>query len=471
MTRILLLNFTESQAAIIAKAGYTVDRGFLGVAVPVTVPEKQLYLPFQTPHPFYDYDVMVYNSDFAPELKAEFTNCMNLYDVRGCFEALVEFKTPPHVRISFLGDSTGLSVLVHGGLRFVNLKLAEQNISAFLERDLSEHSFSIPEMHRLISGFAKEIVRVGQFFDINQSYSYPYHHFRVLLSRHAEQVAAYGTNYINGKTIPSYLVLPQLKNNAKATVEIFQTLERVFPALFPDKSKNVWLESEEFMLSDEKAKDLEMEKKVAETVAIVEQMRIERVNLAKENNFIRRLLSATEDVTVDASERLSAVVKKALEFLGFSVLDIDQKTKTAIKKEDFWVSDGDFFAITEVTGTVNVNPKTKEYNDILGRMTTIFRRRTDLIPEGVSNLTGLLVLNYDCERHPSKRPKAYAGDLEHIIDAAVEQSIGILSTVELHKIIVDVKEGRLTKDRARSILKKFGRIEYITARAKTSDKE
>ena len=284
-------------------------------------------------------------------------------------------------------------------------------------------------------------------------------------------LAAYGTNYINGKTIPSYLVLPQLKDNAKATVEIFQTLELVFPALFPDKSKNAWLESEEFMLSDEKAKDLEMQKKVAETVAIVEQMRSERVKLAKENNFIRQLLSATEDVTVEASERLSAVVKKTLEFLGFNVQDIDQKTKTAIKKEDFWVSDENFFAITEVTGTVNVNPKTKEYNDILGRMTTIFRRRTDLIPEGVSNLTGLLVLNYDCERHPSKRPRAYAGDLEHIIDAAVDQSIGILSTVELHKIIVDVKEGRLTKDRARSILKKFGRIEYKTGVEKTSDKE
>jgi hypothetical protein len=467
MTRILLLNFSESQAAIIAKAGYSVDRGFLGVAIP----GKQRYLPFQTPHPFYDYDVMVYNSDLAPELQAEFTDHKNLSDERGCLEALVEFKTPPHVRISFLGDSTGLSVLVHGGLRFINLKLAEQNISAFLEHDLSEGTIAIPEMHRLISGFAKEIVRVGQFIDIDPNCSHPYYHFRVLLSRHAEQIAAYGTTHINGKTIPSYLVLPQLKDNAKATVEIFQTLERVFPALFPDKSKNAWLESEEFMLSDEKAKDLEIQKKVAETVAIVEQMQTERVNLAKENSFIRQLLSATEDVTVEASERLSAVVKKTLEFLGFNVQDIDQKTKTAIKKEDFWVSDGDFFAITEVTGTVNVNPKTKEYNDILGRMTTIFRRRTDLIPEGVSNLSGLLVLNYDCERHPSKRPKAYTGELEHIVEAAVDQNIGILSTVELHKIIVDVKEGRLVKEQARSLLKKFGRIEYEAAGTKATNKK
>jgi len=106
--------------------------------------------------------------------------------------------------------------------------------------DQSELSFAIPEMHRLISGFAKEIVSVGQFFDIDQNGSYPYHHFRVLLSRHAEQVAAYGTNYINGKTVPSYLVLPQLKDNAKATVEIFQNARTCISSVVPGQVEKTY---------------------------------------------------------------------------------------------------------------------------------------------------------------------------------------------------------------------------------------
>jgi hypothetical protein len=58
------------------------------------------------------------------------------------------------------------------------------------------------------------------------------------------------------------------------------------------------------------------------------------------------------------------------------------------------------------------------------------------------------------------RPRAYTGDLEHIVEAAKEQDIGLLSTVELHKILMAVKRGTLTKEDARALVKKSGRIEY-----------
>lgn len=346
---------------------------------------------------------------------------------------------------------------MHAGLKFVNLSRAEQNVSKLLETNQREAGFSVPEVHDLIVRFRSRVARVGQF--ISTADAPPYHYLPVLVTRNCEHVAAYGTCRGNA-LVPVYMVLPQLENNAKAIVEIFQTFEGVFPDLFPDALKKVWLQGEEFKLPDEHAKDEEIKAKLVETQAIVENLRREQAQLASENDFVRQLLVATEDSKVEPDKRLSAVVKKALRFLEFSVVDIDEKTKTAIKKEDFWVSDGGFFAITEVTGTANTNPRVKEFNDILGRITTIYKRKTDLLPEGVSSVSGLLVLNYDCERHPARRPKAYAGDLEHIVESAVEQNIGILSTVELHKIIVAVKEGSLTKENARSFLKKAGRIIY-----------
>ena len=234
----------------------------------------------------------------------------------------------------------------------------------------------------------------------------------------------------------------------------------MLPKLFPESSKNLWLKRDEFKLPDEKAKDDEIERKIKEATAAIEILRRERELLVLENDFIRQLLVATEDAKLEPQKRLSAVVRKALEFLEFHIEDIDQKTKTAIRKEDFWVSDGDFFAITEITGTVNTNPKVKEYHDILGRMKTIFQRKTDILPPEVTQVSGLLVLNFDCQRPPSNRPKAYTGEFEHIIESAAEHEIGILSTVELHKIIVAVKNGQLRKEEARSRLKKFGRIVY-----------
>lgn len=142
--------------------------------------------------------------------------------------------------------------------------------------------------------------------------------------------------------------------------------------------------------------------------------------------------------------------------------DIDQKIKTVIRKEDYWVTDGNFLAIIEVSGTANKNPKVKEFNDILGRMATLYRRQNDLpLPTGY-DIAGLLVLNYDVETPPSRRPRVYIGADAHIAETAVEQNIGILSTVELHKIVVAVKKGILTKHAARDLLKKPGRVEYST---------
>lgn len=46
------------------------------------------------------------------------------------------------------------------------------------------------------------------------------------------------------------------------------------------------------------------------------------------------------------------------------------------------------------------------------------------------------------------------------MDAARDSNIGLLSTVELHKIAMAVKEDELAKESARSILRQFGRIEY-----------
>jgi hypothetical protein len=454
MAKILLLNFSESEAVILSKSGYSADRGFMGS----DRKEQGERIPFYAPHPLYEYDILLYNSDHSPTFANEFVGVQNLLSVEGCLDALHNHNSPPHLRISFVADPIGLPLLLQGGLDFVRLSPAEQNVSMFLEHKRPAEAFAVPEVQRLVASLKNNIARVGQFFGCTEPSDL--WHFPVLLTRNHHEVAAYGASTSKDGPVPRYLVLPQMKNNAETAVEILQTLESLLPTLFPESSKNLWLQRDKFKLPDEKAKDDEIERKIAEATAAIEKLHQERELLVLENDFIRQLLVATEDGKLEPERRLSAVVKKALEFLEFRVEDIDQKTRTAIRKEDFGVSDGDFFAITEVTGTVNTNPKVKEYHDILGRMKTIFQRKTDILPAEVTQVSGLLVLNFDCQRPPSNRAKAYTGEFEHIIGSAVEHEIGILSTVELHKIVVAVKNGVLSKEEARSCLKKFGRIVY-----------
>jgi hypothetical protein len=208
------------------------------------------------------------------------------------------------------------------------------------------------------------------------------------------------------------------------------------------------------LLPEEVAVNEAIDEKVAEARSFIEAKQKEKEALAEANAFVRELLVAKEDPALPPAKRLSGVVKLALEFLGFQVEDIDQKIKKAIRK------DGKFLAITEVTGTESKNPKVKEFHDILGRMMTIYKRQTELVLPAGKDIGGLLVLNYDIETHPSRRPRAYTGADAHITDTAVEQNIGILSTVELHKIVMAVKKGIVTEDVARELVKKPGRIEY-----------
>jgi hypothetical protein len=204
-----------------------------------------------------------------------------------------------------------------------------------------------------------------------------------------------------------------------------------------------------------------VESRVEELKQFWEQAQQQKGDVTARFAFIKKILIAREDPAMPLDDRLSVNVRKTLEFLGFEVDEIDARIKSVIRKEDFWVKDeGGFLAITEVTGTNAKNPKTKEFNDLLGRMATIFKRR-ELVPD-TSNISGLLIVNYDIDTNPRQRPKLYAGDAEEIVAAAREQSIGLLSTVELYNIAVAVKDGVITKEDGRTLIKGVGRIEFRT---------
>jgi hypothetical protein len=454
--RILLLNFTEKEALNVEKAGFNVERGVMGL------PDMNWeFCPFAIPRPIYEYEVMFYNSclDRSPDLVSELENPRNLLNEKGSFRALAQLDGPPSVRVAFVGN-TKAEDIIPGGIPGVTLEDADRNVSTFVE--FQRDTFTIDALHKLIVGFKNQITSVGQFY--SAAYSHPLHHLRVLGSRDYKAIAGYGTRY--QRELPHYIILPQVKDFPRAIIETLHCLETLSPSLFPDRIRQDWINSDEFLLPNERRIKEEIAGIVSAAQVAVQAKETELAAASAANSFIRDLLTSLEDKNNEPGKQLSAVVKKALEFLEFEVDDIDAKTKSKIKKEDFWVREGNFLAITEVTGTVNKNPKIKEYNDILGRMNTIYKRKTDLCLPAGAETCGLLILAYDVKTHPSRRPKAYTGEDQHIIDAAAEQEIGVLSTVELHKIVVAVTEGRLSKIAARALIKEPGRIEFLPNESK-----
>lgn len=443
--RILLANFTVAQTESVRKAGFNVETGYVGK------PQLGVHTPwvsFYAPHPLYDYDVYVLNCEELRQFPAESQQLK--------LDALMD--RPPALRIVFTGKSSGPSLLSAGIA--VQISHVNENVSNLLVT--SPGTFAIAEIHEAISRLGGDVViPIGCYLTLSVSGTgWPLQHFPVIVNRNNDQIAAYGVNANASPVEPLYILLPQLKNNAAGLIEILNTIARIRPGILPDVKTRDWLSSPEFSFAEEANIDLEIEHKLAEARAFVVGKRAEQEEVRRRFGFIKEILIATEAPQLEPDRRLASNVKRVLEFLGFSVEDIDAKIKGAIRKEDFWVKDADFFAITEVTGTHNKNPKSKEYNDILGRLNTIFKR-SDLVPEqDKSRISGLLIVNFDIDNNPSRRPRLYSGDLEHIVEAAKESSIGILSTVELHKIAMAVKQGDLSPESARSLLRQFGRIEY-----------
>lgn len=453
--RILLVNFTEQEAHLVSRAGFNVELGYIGRL------EKRGdkdYLPYSFPHPPYEYELYVYNSKIPDrEVARLFTSPKDLLADEKMATALSNLDSSGVLRIAFIGVSSGIEALYLGGLPSVQILDAHEGVSV-LETIESERTFSVPELEAAIIKLTNRVVLpVGQYLTWGDKRTYPINHFPVILNRIGDEIASYGAIY-SKRSVPVYVILPQLENNASSLVELLNVIAKLCPELFPDIKSHKWYESEEFAFREQKAIDEEVGRRIDETKEFIETKQREKDAIAKQYSFIKEILIAREDISLEADRRLSANVRKVLDFLGFEVEDIDAKIKGAIKKEDFWVRDGDFLAITEVNGTNSKNPKITEYNGVLGRLTTIFKRR-DLVPDA-SDIRGLLVVNYDIDTHPMKRPRLYSGDLEEIVQGAKEQSIGLLSTVELYKIAVAAKDGKLSKEEARKIIKQPGRIEY-----------
>ena len=413
--------------------------------------------------PLYEYDVYVYKSSIDPKSIPSRSSLTN-FALRDTASPLLSFDQPPFVRIAFLGEKSPTH-LAAAGIPFYSLAPAHSGLSDLILPEIRD-PFTLNFVSRVVDDLRREIsIPIHQFLrPVKGIPDHPFNHFPLLVNRSRDIVGAYGSLYNSNSEVTlelAYLALPSFAKPARALTQILIALADAQPELFPDRpGKRTWLATEEFAFAEELAIDEEISAKTTELTVFIEAKQRERTEIGGRYEFMRRILVATEDSHLDKTDRLSTAVQHALEYLGFVVEDIDEQTRGAIRKEDFWARDGDFIAIVEVTGTRSKNPKTKEYNDILGRMTTIFKRR-DLVPDA-SSVSGLLILNHDLETHPTRRPRIYTGDQEEISEAAAENEIGLISSVDLYRILVAVKDGLLERGAARDLLKQAGRIEFPT---------
>ncbi len=285
-------------------------------------------------------------------------------------------------------------------------------------------------------------------------------------NRNKNCIASYRTTSLleeeESQDKPSGLLLPLCKNRIGIIGDVINVLIHERTDLFPAAKPEKWLAEDRFTPAPILTINKKIKEKKIEIKKWMSNQQEVRKKIEQEYRHYQQILIADDNFKGD--KKLSVNVKKVLEELGFEVKDIDEELKgtSGTRKEDYWVIDGDYFAVCEVSGTVRPNPKESLYRRVLQRINTIHNRKASVASlEKVTNVSGLLIANQDRKTHPDRRPKLYMGDQEEIVEAATDERISILSTVELYNIAIDVKEKRLEAKDARDIIKQGGRIEYV----------
>lgn len=100
--------------------------------------------------------------------------------------------------------------------------------------------------------------------------------------RRSLESAAYGTTY-SSNLHPHYYRSTRAREYCSRGYSNLKVLgdrcSVAVPSLFPETSKRAWLESVEFLLPGEKAKDAEIERTISDTSAVVEKLREQRADL------------------------------------------------------------------------------------------------------------------------------------------------------------------------------------------------
>ncbi len=404
------------------------------------------------PSPSHDYDIVIAKIDRESSLgvNSEFPRKFAGWEDSMRLENCI----PRGFYLGFLGENSGS--LQNFGLSWVNTSNADPRDKIFNRANHYDSDFDF-----LFDKFAFRLP-VKKYISV----AHPLDKLRA--NNMGEAVAAYRQEFfyrpgdsLEKELKPTLLLVPFFDNTLSVVDEVLKLLKTVRSDLFPGLARQDWEEEEYFIPAEVLKIQNQISEKIKEAKTWIESKEKEIEAKKKEHGFLTQILKA-DDHNFQGDEKLSVNVKRVLEFLGFEVIDVDKELQKTIKKEDFWIVDGNYFALGEVTGTEAKNPKVTEYSGLLGRVATILKRKG--VPRQLSQKgepKGILIINHDRKSHPFSRPDIYTGENEEVVEAALDQGISILSAVELYKITKAVRDGELSKAEARKLIEAGGRIKSL----------
>ncbi|WP_130901559.1 hypothetical protein [Pseudomonas sp. Sample_23] len=245
-------------------------------------------------------------------------------------------------------------------------------------------------------------------------------------------------------------IFPQISDKASFIADLVESvLPEYLPNLFPDIEKGKWTHLPEYELEHV----LELEAKKSQVIAQAENEldKITREIAAhrSENGWLHDLITATGDDLVIA-------IKTALSKLGFQhVIDVDElrDAEGKSRREDLRIEDNELTLVIDIKG---VGGKAGDEDLMQANKHAIINMRE----LKVTTIQGLSIINQQRHLPPLLRENNEPFRKE-ILDFAGETGMGLMTTFDLYRLVVNKQRHRWSSDWVKPLFYKLQRISPI----------
>jgi hypothetical protein len=445
--KILLLNFTEAETAPFVARNYNFERGWM------------FRNGYNFPSPGYEYDIVIAKFD---KFGSEESRKLSQYgtddweDINALNETLRKFNG---FALVFTPEDDGSIISLNAvGLDNLDLVDLDERDKEYTLTDYSDERFvGFSFVKALYTKYAKKLnIPFAQGIETRRDEVDPF--LSIVTNANGQIVGGMGFHRFqdwnptrgdyDNTFRPRCVVFPALKESYETvSIEILSQLPQWRPELFPTNERD-WSSDDRYKSSETKRIEKEMETELKKFETRVTELEAERGSEYLKDSMLMQILIADDSDEFAPGTKMTDATLAVLKTLNFQVEDTSEVKENGKQRADILMKDpvDGFVAIVECKGTTAQNPP----ENYFGKITTHLLAKNGEVTRGV------LVVNYDRKSDPFSRTPIYE-DSPHIFDEEQKQ-IGILSTVELFKIVRDVQNGKLTKEQARAMIKQPGRI-------------
>lgn len=455
-TRILLINFSDSDQKKIQELGVDVDLGYVsdGFNTIGSGGEPEETASFYSPLAIYEYKAIflklsknIIKTKEETKLigEKEKQNFLKYwYENRGILTIFVEDCDLSSLDVFGIPQIDLVASSGNDKTVFFPLETKERPLRNIL--DEIESMVAIPPQ-KYLKIKSNESKGTGKNWTIFPAYK----------NRNEEEIGAYlnwGYSF-SDEDSPAFLVLPSFKDYKEIITRLLKTFGQIDPKYFSEISDREWTKDDKYL--PKKITEIEDKIKKVESEANIkiEDLKKEKTKLKQEYGFLLEILTQSGD------KLKQAVIDTLTKVFELDAEDMDKNKKNNFK-EDILIKD--LFpevVLTEIKGTRNSYPS---FTYVTQVFSNLLKSRGEF-----PNAIGGLILNHDRERNPDERSNAYTNQDE-------EQQLNeifYLDTRILFDLAKAVTDHDMTVNEARTILRKKGRISfnlasYLKSKAKVS---